>query len=112
MKQLRINKIESLLLRAMGEILIKEKDTLTGNNIVSVTFVKVTPDLSLARIYLSIFPVEKKEEILAHFEANKKFIRKLLGQRVRNIRRIPDLEFHIDDSFDHIQRIDDLLKNG
>jgi len=112
MKQIRINKIESLILRAMGEILIKEKDALTGNNIVSVTFVKVTPDLSIARIYLSIFPVEKREEVIAHFEANKKFIRKLLGSKIRYIRKIPELEFYIDDSFDQIQKIDNLLNNG
>jgi ribosome-binding factor A len=112
MKQQRINKIESLILRAMGDILIKEKDTLVGNNIVSVTFVKISPDLSLARIYLSIFPVEKREEILAYFEANKKYIRKLLGERIRNIRKIPELRFFIDDSYDQINRIDELLKNG
>ncbi len=112
MKQIRINRIESLILRAMGEILIKEKDVLTGDNVVSVTFVKVTPDLSIARIYLSIFPVEKREEILAYFEANKKYIRKLLGQKIRNIRKIPELQFFIDDSFDQMQRIDELLKDG
>jgi ribosome-binding factor A len=96
----------------MGETLIKEKDVLTGDNVVSVTFVKVTPDLSIARIYLSIFPVEKREEILAYFEANKKYIRKLLGQKIRNIRKIPELQFFIDDSFDQMQRIDELLKDG
>ena len=111
MKQIRINKIESLILRAMGEILIEKKDFLTGNNIVSVTFVKVTPDLSIAKIYLSIFPVEKREEILSYFETNKKYIRKLLGQKIRNIRKIPELQFFIDDSFDQIQRMDELLKD-
>jgi len=111
MKQVRINKIESLILRAMGEVLIEKKDFLTGNNIVSVTFVKVTPDLSIAKIYLSIFPVEKREEILSYFETNKKYIRKLLGQKIRNIRKIPELQFFIDDSFDQMQRMDELLKD-
>ncbi len=109
MKDNRIAKIENMILRAMGELLIKEKDTLVGNNIVSATFVKITPDLSLARIYFSIFPAEKREEILSYFEQNKKYIRKLLGQRIRNLRKIPDLQFFIDDSYDQMKRIDELL---
>ena len=78
---------------------------------VSVTRVKISPDLSICTAYLSIFPSEKGEEILANINANGKSIRYELGTRVRNqLRIIPELRFFIDDSLDYIERIDELLK--
>ena len=78
---------------------------------VSVTRVKISPDLSICTAYLSIFPSEKGEEILANINANGKSIRYDLGTRVRNqLRIIPELRFFIDDSLDYIERIDELLK--
>ena len=78
---------------------------------VSVTRVKISPDLSICTAYLSIFPSEKGEEILANVNANTKSIRYELGTRVRNqLRIIPELRFFIDDSLDYIEHIDQLLK--
>ena len=77
---------------------------------VSVTRVKVSPDLSVCTAYLSIFPSEKSEELLANIKANDKTIRYELGTRVRNqLRIIPELRFFIDDSLDYLDRIDELL---
>ena len=79
---------------------------------VSVTRVKVSPDLSICTAYLSIFPSERGEEILHNIETNNKSVRYTLGQRVRNqLRIIPELRFFIDDSLDYIDRIDELLGN-
>ena len=78
---------------------------------VSVTRTKISPDLSICTAYLSVFPSEKGEEILANINANQKSIRYELGTRVRNqLRIIPELRFFIDDSLDYIERIDELLK--
>jgi len=78
---------------------------------VSVTRTKISPDLSICTAYLSIFPSEKGEEILANINANNKSIRYELGTRVKNqLRIIPELRFFIDDSLDYIDRIDELLK--
>ena len=78
---------------------------------VSVTRVKISPDLSVCTAYLSVFPSEKGEEILNNVNANAKTIRYDLGQRIRNqVRIIPELRFFIDDSLDYIDRIDELLK--
>lgn len=78
---------------------------------VSVTRVKISPDLSICTAYLSIFPSEKGEEILKAVTANQATIRYDLGQRVRNqLRIIPELRFFIDDSLDYIDHIDELLK--
>lgn len=78
---------------------------------VSVTRVKVSPDLSICTAYLSVFPSEKGEEILKNINANAKTIRYELGGRVRHqMRIVPELRFFIDDSLDYIERIDELLK--
>ena len=78
---------------------------------VSVTRTKISPDLSICTAYLSIFPSEKSEEILANINASVKAIRYELGTKVRNqLRIVPELRFFIDDSLDYIDRIDELLK--
>ena len=76
----------------------------------SVSVVRVSPDLSVARAYLSIFPSAKGEELLEAIRSNTKAIRYDLGQRVRlQLRKIPELSFFIDDSLDYIEHIDSLL---
>lgn len=78
---------------------------------VSVTRARVSPDLSICTAYLSIFPSEKSEEILANIKSNEKSIRYELGTRVRNqLRIIPELRFFLDDSLDYLEHIDELLK--
>lgn len=78
---------------------------------VSVTKVKISPDLSICTAYLSVFPSEKGEEILQNITANEKTIRYDLGKNVRNqLRIIPELRFFLDDSLDYLERIDELLK--
>ena len=78
---------------------------------VSVTKVKISPDLSICTAYLSVFPSEKGEEILENITANEKTIRYDLGKQVRNqLRIIPELRFFLDDSLDYLERIDELLK--
>ena len=78
---------------------------------VSVTRCKVSPDLSICTAYLSIFPSNRSEEIIANIKANEKTIRYELGTRVRNqLRIIPELRFFVDDSLDYIEHIDELLK--
>jgi len=78
---------------------------------VSVTRVRISPDLSVCTAYLSIFPSERGEELIQNITRNEKQIRYELGTRVRyQMRIIPELRFFIDDSLDYIDRIDELLK--
>ena len=92
-------------------MIFQEQTRATHGTMVSVTRAKISPDLSICTAYLSIFPSEKGEEILANVNANSKSIRYELGTRVRNqLRIIPELRFFIDDSLDYIERIDELLK--
>ena len=79
--------------------------------IISVSKVKVTTDLSIAKIYLSIFPNEKAVELLSGIKANANSIRHEMAQRTRNqLRRMPQLDFFIDDSIEYIDGIERSLK--
>ena len=79
---------------------------------VSVTRVKISPDLSVCTAYLSVFPSEKAEEVINNVNTNAKTIRYDLGQRIRNqVRIIPELRFFIDNSLDYIDHIDELLRS-
>ena len=78
---------------------------------ISVTRVRVSPDLSICTAYLSVFPSERSTELLNNIESNLKTIRYELGTRIHNqLRIIPELRFFIDDSLDYIDRIDELVK--
>ena len=78
---------------------------------VSVTRVRMSPDFSLAKVYLSIFPFERHEAIMQTLADNNWMIRKALGTRVRNqLRIVPELAFYLDDSLEYISEIDKLLK--
>ena len=79
--------------------------------LISVSAVRISPDMSVARAYLSIFPSEKSEEIVKNINGNMKSIRFELGTRVRHQLHInPELKFCVDDSLDYLERIDELLK--
>ncbi|MHC5200777.1 30S ribosome-binding factor RbfA [Myroides sp. LJL119] len=81
------------------------------NLIISVSKVSVTTDLSISKVYLSIFPAEKGPELLKAIQSNAPLIKHELAQRVKNqLRKVPDLQFYIDDSLDYIEKIDNALK--
>ena len=109
MEGTRLQKIERLLQKELGDIFQKQTQAMHGV-LVSVSVVRVSPALSVAKAYLSIFPSAKGEELLKAIRANTKAIRYDLGQRVRlQLRKIPELSFFIDDSLDYIEHIDSLL---
>ena len=110
MQETRQNRISRLLQKELAAI-FQSQTSLMNGVLVSVTRVRISPDLSICTAYLSIFPSEKGEEIIKNISANEKTIRYELGTRVRNqLRIIPELRFFIDDSLDYIERIDELLK--
>lgn len=110
MESTRLQKIERLLQKELGDIFQKQTQAMRGV-LVSVSVVRVSPDLGIAKAYLSIFPSEKSKDLLDAIRANTKAIRYDLGQRVgKQLRIIPELSFFIDDSLDYIEHIDKLLK--
>ena len=102
-------KIARLLQRELSEIFRRQTADM-GNVIVSVSAVRVTPDLSIAKVYLSIFPPEKSNEILENIKRQSKTCRYELAQAVKQtLRKCPDLQFYLDDSLDYAENIDRLL---
>lgn len=109
MESTRQAKIARLIQKELSEIL-RQQTAKTNGILVSVSAVRVSPDLSIARAYLSIFPSDKAKEILENINRSARTIRYELGQKVRfQLRKIPELAFHLDDSLDYIENIDHLL---
>ena len=111
METTRQNKISRLIQKDMADILQKEGKDLFHGVLISVTQVRVTSDLSIARVYLSIFPSEKGKAIVLEIKKMHAKLRGLLGLKVgKQLRIVPQLDFHLDDSLDYIDNIDRLLK--
>ena len=110
METTRQNKISRLIQKELSEIFLLQTKSMNGV-LVSVSAVRISPDMSIARVYLSVFPSERSQEIVKNINDNMKSIRYELGTRVRHqLRIIPELIFFVDDSLDYAERIDELLK--
>ncbi|MBL7471449.1 30S ribosome-binding factor RbfA [Robertkochia sediminum] len=108
----RQKKIAGVLRKDLADILQRaaQGGGLT-NTLISVTKVKVTTDLSIAKVYISFFPPEKGKELLDGIRSNQPLIKHDLAQRTKNqLRRVPELEFFIDDSLEYINKIERSLK--
>ena len=109
METKRQAKIARLIQKELSEIFRRQTSAL-GGVIVSVSAVRITPDLSIAKAYLSIFPPERSAEILENIKKQSKTVRYELAQMVKDVlRKCPDLQFYLDDSLDYIENIDRLL---
>ena len=110
METTRQNKIARLIQKELSEIFLLQTKSMPGV-LVSVSIVRISPDMSIARVYLSVFPSERSQEIVKNINDNMKSIRYELGTRVRHqLRIIPELKFFVDDSLDYAERIDESLK--
>ncbi len=110
METTRQNKIARLIQKDLSTI-FQEETRKTHGILISVSVVRVSPDLSIAKAYLSIFPSARAQELLDNINAQASAIRYKLGTLERHqLRIIPELKFFIDDSLDYIENIDHLLK--
>ena len=110
METTRQAKISRLLQKELSEI-FRQQTAKTHGIIVSVSTVRVTPDLSIAKAYLSVFPSDKAKDMIESINASAKTIRYELAQKVRfQLRKCPELQFYLDDSLDYIENIDHLLE--
>lgn len=109
METTRQNKIARLLQKELSDMFQRQTAAMPGV-LVSVSKCRVSPDMSVCRGYLSVFPSERAEEIVGNINANAKSVRFELGKRVRmQLRIIPELKFFVDDSLDYDERIGELL---
>lgn len=111
MDSIRQNKVARLIQRDLSEMFQHECKEYAAGAMLSITTVRVSPDLSYAKIYVSIFPSELSDPVIKSLEDNNKNIRFILGRKIgKQMRIIPELRFFIDDSLDYIEKIDGLLK--
>lgn len=111
MDTIRQQKVASLIKRDTGEILTHNAPQYLPGKMLTVTTVRVSPDLSFAKVYVSIFPSDDLKADINALKKHEKAVRGLLGKRVKNqLRIVPEIAFYVDDSQDHAERIDELLK--
>lgn len=112
MASFRREQTASTILRSFSGILQQEGAYIYGDALVTVTRVNMTPDMGIARIYLSVYNAHNKEFAIEAIRHNATRLRQELGKRIRNhVRRIPFLEFYLDDTVDEMYRVDELFKN-
>jgi ribosome-binding factor A len=111
MDSLRQQKVNKLLAKELAEIFRSEARSLFGGGFITVTQVRISPDLGVARVYVSIMATKDKDAIFKLIQDQNHVIRKKLGLIVgKQLRIVPELSFFIDDSLDYAMRIDALLK--
>lgn len=111
MESTRQKKISRLLQKELAIIFQQDAPAVFGNMLFTVTTVRITEDLSIAKVYLSIFPVKDTENLLKKIKEKTTFFRNILAKKIRHqIRVIPELHFFIDDSADYADEINRLLK--
>jgi ribosome-binding factor A len=110
MDSIRQNKISRLIQKELAEIFQREAKEHFHGKMISVTVVRISKDLSIARVYLSIFPSEGTTEVLALIKQLTAQIRGILGRKIgKQLRIIPELDFFLDDSLDYIEHINKIL---
>ena len=112
MESTRQKKVSRLIQKELADIFLKKGNEYAHGKLISITRVRVSPDLSFAKVYISIFPATNQDEILRSIQDPSSKFRFELGQKVRTqLRIVPDVAFFIDDSLDYIDQIDKLLKS-
>lgn len=112
METIRQRQVAKTIQVALSEIIQQEVSLDMQGAMVTISGVKMTPDLLTARVYLSIFNHKKPEDVLEFFDVHNKTLRGMLGKKIRNkVRQIPYLEFFKEDSLDHVFDMEQLLKN-
>ncbi len=111
MTSTRQHKVSRLLQKELGDIFQREGNSIFAGKLITVTAVRITPDLAQARVFLSIFPAADGKKFKQTIEEHSHHIRHELGNRIRHqLRLVPELRFFLDDSLDYIDNIDRLLK--
>ncbi len=105
----RLQKIATLIREELSIIFLnKVQDPSLG--LLTVTDVKLTPDLKIAKVYISIYDKEKRDEIFQKLESAKGFIKKHLSQKIKYFRTIPEITFYIDDTLDYVEKMENIFK--
>lgn len=111
MASIRQNQVAELIRRHFSMLLLEQGRLIYGDAMVTVTEVKMSPDLTMAKIYLSVYNTENKQAVLLEMEDQQAMLRQSLASRLKNhLRRMPDIHFFLDDTLDEIEKVDKLIK--
>jgi len=107
----RQKQVAGVIIHELNDIFLRMGLNMQDGGMVSISSVKITPDLFEARVYLSFFQIKDNDAMLSKIQEKSKEIRKELGNRVRHqLRSIPQITFYIDDTLDYVFKIEELLK--
>jgi ribosome-binding factor A len=108
----RQQKFSRLIQKELSDVFQRDRRGILGNTFITIADVRVSPDLGVARIYISMLLAKDKQQTLEALNLHKKEIRKALGDKIgKQVRIIPELIFEIDEVEEKAQRIEDLIKN-
>lgn len=108
----RQQKFSRLIQKELSDVFQRDKRSILGNTMITIADVKVSPDLGVAKIFISMMLAKDKEKTLETINLHKKEIRKALGEKIRKqVRVIPELIFILDEVEENAQRMEDLIKN-
>ena len=107
----RQKQVAGVIIHELNEIFLRLGLNMQDGGMVSISSVKITPDLFEARVYLSFFQIKDNDAMLTRIQEKSKEIRNELGKRVRHqLRSIPQITFYIDDTLDYVFRMEELLE--
>ncbi len=104
-------KIGKLIQEELSDVFQKTGWSMREGGMITITDVNMTPDLLIARISLSLFNIKDEDKVLQEISGQKNELRHQLGNKIRNqVRHVPDLEFHLDNTLDHVYKMEELFK--
>lgn len=107
----RQERVAALIKQQMAEIFRQEGKTAFGNGFITVTTVRMSPDLGYAFIYLSVLQEQRPQELIDQINANKGPLRKALSSEIKHqLKKMPELHFYYDDTMDYVERMDKLFR--
>jgi ribosome-binding factor A len=111
MESIRQKQVGEMIRRYFSMILTEEGSNIYGRDkLITVTYVKMSPDLLLAKVYISVYGTEFKQEVILELEDNATRLRQTLASKIgKQMRRMPEIEFYLDDTIDEMYRVSDLL---
>jgi ribosome-binding factor A len=111
MESKRQKQVARVVQQYMNDIFLKEGKEITEDALVTISQVKMTPDLQVARVYVSIYNSKHPDEIMHYIQVNAKTLRHLLGQRIRHqLRKVPELSFFKDDTLDEVFKLEEIFR--
>ena len=112
MEKVKQKKIASVIQQTLSEVFQKENLSMVKGGMVTISAVEVSPDLSIAKVYLSLFQIKEPKIFLEELKDHSHELRRQLGNKIKNqVRRIPELHFYLDETLDNVFKLEEIFKS-